>query len=355
VLLALAIAGWMIGRGLEAALVISDLAAGAGDSLFKRLTPPPARRPVVFAGHGGDLYLPAQGARGAMVLVPGAAREGKDDPRLIAFAHTLARARFAVLVPDIASLRALEVSAADAGVLADGVRWLAAEHGGGAVGIAAISYAAGPALLAALGEARVDMVVAVGGYHDLVRVLTFFTTGFVDGVPRQPNAYGKWVFVASNAGRLYDSADREVLRMIAALKMADPETPVDALAARLGPEGQAVMRLLDNRDPARVPALISALPPQVRGEIEALDLARRDLSKLRAKLFLIHGKDDRIVPAGESVSLAAAVPHAELALLDHLAHADLGPGSVIDFYALWRIVDDLLGERDRMAKGLGRG
>jgi len=349
VLAGLAVSGWgCAGRNLEAALLISDLAAGAGDSPFKRLTPVPSRQAVAFGPHRGDLYLPGDGDTGAIVLVPGAARAGKDDPRLVAFATSLARARFAVLVPDIASLRALEVSAADADVIVDGVRWLAQGHGGGAIGIAAISYATGPAVLAALAEPRVDLVVAVGGYHDLARVVGFFTTGYIDGVRRQPNAYGKWVFVASNAGRLYDSADRELLRLIALRKLADLEAPVDDLTARLGPEGGAVMRLLDNRDPAKVRDLIAALPPPIRREMDDLDLARRDLSGLHAKLFLVHGKDDRIVPAGESAALAAAVPKAELALLDHLAHADLEPGGLADSYALWRIVADLLDERDRL-------
>ncbi|HYB10744.1 MAG TPA: hypothetical protein VEJ16_13830, partial [Alphaproteobacteria bacterium] len=48
----------------------------------------------------GDLYG-NDGARAALLLVPGAAETGKDDPRLIAFARGLADHRFLVLVPNL--------------------------------------------------------------------------------------------------------------------------------------------------------------------------------------------------------------------------------------------------------------
>src|SRR5438105_13860207 len=48
----------------------------------------------------GDVYLPAQ-PRAGILFVPGAVEKGKDDPRVAAFANALARADFAVLVPDL--------------------------------------------------------------------------------------------------------------------------------------------------------------------------------------------------------------------------------------------------------------
>jgi hypothetical protein len=94
-------------RPIEAALVLADLRAGAAPSLFKRLTPRPERQKLTATVGDrrltGDLYLPGDKAGAGLVLVPGAARDGKDDPRLVALAQTLARARFVVLVPDMAS------------------------------------------------------------------------------------------------------------------------------------------------------------------------------------------------------------------------------------------------------------
>lgn len=348
-------AQWSL-RPFEAALILADLDAGTDNSLFKRLTPRPERQKLAVQVDGrplnGDLYLPGDKAGAGLVLVPGAAREGKDDPRLVALAQTLARARFLVLVPDIPNLRAQEVASGDRTAIADAARFLLDERRAPRAGVAAVSYAALPAVLAALEEPRIDFVATIGAPYDLTAIVTFFTTGFFrdqPGAPWQratPNAYGKWAFVKANARRLDDSGDRALLRAIAERKMTTPEAPLDDLTAKLGPQGRSVMALLGNDDPAKVPALIRALPPGIRAEMAALDLAPRDLSRLQARLFLVHGRDDRIIPWTESAALARMAPHAELALLDNLAHADLRPGTAGDAFNLWRILVHLLAERD---------
>jgi len=347
-------------RPVEALLLLADLGSGASNSLFKQVTPRPDRQPLSVTIDGrtltGDLYLPAAKAGAGLVLVPGAAREGKDDPRLVALAQALARARFLVLVPDIANLRAQEIAATDRQPIQDAARFLLDERRMPGVGVAAISYAGIPALLAALEEPRIDFVVTVGAPYDLSAIITFFTTGFFRDGPgqdwqrAQPNAYGKWVFVKANAKRLDDSGDRALLAGIAERKMADEASDVTDLTARLKPQGRAVMALLDNTDPAQVPALMAALPPRIRAEIAAMDLAARDLSQMAAKVFLIHGRDDRIIPWTESAALARAAPKAELTLLDNLAHADIKPGQAADAFALWRAVTHLLAERDALAE-----
>ena len=349
-------------RAIEAADVLADVAAGDGPSRLKRLRPEPKRTPVVYqvAGrrHAGDIYEPGDGAVAALVLVPGVARAGKDDPRLVAFAKTLARARFAVLVPDIENLRALKVSRADAGNIADAVQYLARRGGTGedpSVGLVAISYAVGPALLAALEEntgRRVRFVLAIGGYYDIEAVVTFFTTGYfreqADGPWRhlEPNAYGKWIFVRNNADRLTARADRAALADIAERKLKNLTAEIGDLVAKLGPEGRAVHALLVNDDPQRAPALIAALPLAVRADMVALDLKNQDLSKLAARLILVHGRDDAIIPYSESKALAAVAPRAELYVVDSLAHVDLGLSGLIDTVVLWRAVYRLLAERD---------
>ena len=361
VVLIAALAGLAIASGcstahMEAGLVLGDLAAGPGPSTLKRVTARPDRQTVTWTIDGrrntGNIYLPAEKAKAGLVLVPGAAKEGKDDPRLVALAQTLARARFLVLVPEIPHMRAQEVSGADRQPIADAVRYLDTERRVPGTGIAAISYAAVPAILAALDEPKVDFVITVGGLYDLTAVVTFFTTGHYREMPgqpwrtAQPNAYGKWVFIKANARRLDDSGDRALLSAIAERKMASLDAPIDDLTGRLGPQGRSVMALLDNTEPDREPALLAAQPAPIKAEIAGMDLATRDLSALKARLFLVHGRDDRIIPWTESAALARMAPHAELTLLDNLAHADLKPGNAGDTYALWLVVAHLLAERD---------
>jgi pimeloyl-ACP methyl ester carboxylesterase len=348
-------------RGYEAALVLADIAAREQPSRLKRVTPAPQRQAIAFSIDGrpyrGDLYLPGDSPRSALLLAPGAAEEGKDDPRLVAFATTLARARFTVLVPDIASLRELQVNPGNVGEIRDAFAWLVSRQElapGGRGGMVAFSYAAGPAILAAL-EAeireRTGFILAVGGYHDLGQVLTFFTTGWFrqDGNWQylEPNEYGKWVFVLSNLGRLEAPADRVLLRAMARRKMADLEASLDDLAGQLRGQGRALYAFITNRDPLQAPALLQQLPAGIRGDIAALDLSSKDLSRLGARLLLIHGYDDSIIPYTESIALAAAVPkgQARLFLVDGLAHVDLEPG-LRSRFRLWRAILALLAERD---------
>jgi len=281
----------------------------------------------------------------------------------VAFATTFARARFAVLVPEIPNLRTQRLGPEDAQPIGAAIRYLsgcvAPAERAGAVGVAAISYAAGPAFLAALAPANRDLVgflTAIGGYYDVEAVLTFFTTGYFREGPeapwryRAPNAYGKWVFVRANAARLSGPSDQAVLAEIAARKLEELDADIADLRPRLGPEGRAVMALLDNQDPDRVPALIARLPAPIRADLEALDLERRDLSPMPFDLILLHGRDDPIIPATESQALAAAAPDgkASLYVIDRLSHVELSPGALLDGIGLWRALYRLLSRRDAM-------
>jgi pimeloyl-ACP methyl ester carboxylesterase len=319
-----------------------------------------SRSEITWPHRGGavaaDLYRPAE-PLAALVLAPGLGRDGRRDARLVAFATALARARFTVMVPDVPNFQAQRVAASDGDLLADALRHLLGRpEGQGPVGIAAVSYAVGPAMLAALSPdlaPRIAVVAAIGGYYDTESVVTFFTTGYFRedaDAPwhrRMPNAYGKWVFVLANAERIADARDRTSLDAMARRKLDRLDADVADLSEGLGPEGQSVVALLANADPARVSDLIAALPPAVRDDLVGLSLASRDLHALRAQVILIHGRDDAIVPYSESLALGRALPPGQVhvALLDSLAHADLGPGGIGDGFRLWQAAYALMRAR----------
>jgi pimeloyl-ACP methyl ester carboxylesterase len=345
ILAILVLAGWLVWPWVEAGRVLYDL-VGRAELVASVQT---VLYTVGDRHHSGDLYAPYHPSGVGLVIVPGAAELGKDDPRLRRFAAVLAHAGFTVLVPEIPTQMAMHVGPENIDDVADAADWLAARQK--RVGAAAISYGVGPAILAALREGdKLHFLVGVGGYDDLTAVIGFFTTGwyFEDGhwEKRMPNAYGKWVFVKSNAARLTDSGDRTLLDLMAERRMADPQAPLDGLARRLTSTGRSIYDLLANGDPVRVPALIDNLPPSIRDDILALDLRGRDLSGLKAHLLLIHGQGDAIIPAGESRKLAAAVPSARLFLVDDLAHADWTPGKIGGMFTLLRATRALLAERE---------
>jgi pimeloyl-ACP methyl ester carboxylesterase len=359
--------GWLLpagcspGRNWEAALLLSDIAAGQKPSALKRWTPSPERRPIAFTVDGkhyrGDLYRPANGIRAGLLLIPGAAEEGRDDPRLVAFAMSLARVHFAVLVPELTGLRQLQVGPENIIEVADAFRWLVADAElvpEGRAGMVAFSYAAGPALIAALRESirnRVRFIFAVGGYYDLEQTLTFFTTGYYCYQGRwqylKPLDYGKWAFVASNIHRLRDPRDRRLFRAMARRLFMDPSASVEDLAARLGKEGRSLYNLVTNRNPCRVPQLLADLPAAIRQDISALNPAEKNLTRLEAHLILVHGYEDPMIPFTQSIELAEALPpdQTELFLVHGLVHVDIKPG-FFDRWRMWLAVRALLKARD---------
>jgi acetyl esterase/lipase len=359
------LAGCSFSRLGESMRVLEDVQAGAGPSALKEETPAPTCSTITYRRNGvqrvADLYRPGSGepALAGLLLVPGADPDGKDDPRFVAFAESLARARFEVIAPDIPGLRELRVRAADSDHIRDALVLLSnrrAEAGDATVGVVAISFATGPttiALLSPEAKGRAHFMLYIGGYYDIEAVITFFTTGWYrdggDGEMkyRPPNSYGKWFFAVSNADFIDDPYDRALIDWMGRRRLDDPDADLSQVVPRLGPQGRAVYDLLTNTDPDRVPELLARQPPRARAEIAALDLKRLDLSGLAARFLLVHGNDDRVIPETQSIAFAARVAQAELYLLDSMQHVDPKPAGFGDKMRMLSMMYDFLTERDR--------
>jgi dienelactone hydrolase len=336
----------------EAVLVMWDVAAGGQPTLWQEITDRPTEHVARWPDGEGDLYTPASEVRAAMVLVPGAAVMGRDEPRLKALARSFARAGIVVLVPELPEVRRLALSRADAGRVASALRQLRRWQPHQPIGVAAVSYAVAPALIAALQEAPA-FVVGIGGYRDTEAAIRFVTTGAFRPLddPREfrvtPNRYGRWAFLLANAGRLDDPEDGYILQQIAHARFLDPSADVQRLVTQLGPQGRAVMALVENGDPDAVTRLMAALPERVRKEIDGLNLALYDLSRLRGHLILVHGRTDPLVPYSESQALAAAASNARVSLflVDDIGHIEFNAVTVANALKIGQAVDALLGER----------
>ncbi|HKU95292.1 MAG TPA: hypothetical protein VJR58_08450, partial [Vineibacter sp.] len=303
-----------------------------------------------------DLYTPSGRPRAALLLAPGAAVLGRDEPRLIALARSIARAGFIVMVPELPAVRRLALSRADADVLADALRVLRRQQPDLPLGVMAISYGVGPALIATLEpdlDGKVDFVVGIGAYHNTDEVIRFITTGTYRRIGdgrlhrRAPNQYGRWVFMSANADRVADPADAALLQQAAKRKLADPASATTDLRPRMGADAAAVLDLMENDDPDRVTTLVAALPESIRQDIDALNLALHDLRSLRAQLILIHGRDDTMIPFTESEALAAAVPkgNASLYLVDNIGHVEFDSVSLANAWTMWSAIDRALSWR----------
>lgn len=344
----------------EAAFILADVAAGDGPSAYKNSVPAPQRTAISWTIDGrpnhGDLYVPATGARARLVLVPGLAALGKDDPRLVAFANTLGRAGFLVLVPEIANLREFRAHPDDALVLADAALFLSREYDAGhlprTAGFAALSYASGPAVLAAMDPRIAEttpFVLSIGGYYSMNDVLTFVTTRkfrLHDDDQWQtgnPASYATWAFLRANAAGADDPRDIDLLTRIADAKLEDENANVEPLSFQLGPEGRAIFDLMTNTDPEAVAGMVARLPPRLRQGLAALDLSQQDLSRLKARMILLHGSDDPMIPSTESRRFAAAIDNVHLAVIAEITHVEFnGASDVIDGIKMVLAMRDML-------------
>lgn len=349
-----------IHKGGEATLLLADTAGLAALSTLD--TRPRAGREAIDYRIGeqqyqADLYRTRETPLAGIVMVHGAVELGRNDPRLIPFATTMARSGFAVLVPDLPAMREFRITADEVRIVVDAVRHLDSSGDllpGGRIGLVAFSVAAGLAVLAALEPEirdRVQFVLTVGGYYDLPQALIYSTTGYYrqDGEWRyqKQNEYGKWLFILSNIQRLESERDQRLLGIIVERKLYSADADVSDLTPRLGPQGRDVYHYLSNEDPERSLELMARMPKTIRDDLQALNLADKDLTQLKARLLLVHGVDDNIIPYTESLALAAAMPQdqAELFIVKGLFHVetDVGP---LDALRLWQAFHTLLGERD---------
>ena len=258
-----------------------------------------------------DLWHPGGREHGpwpGLVLVHGLTPDGKRDARLAWTADRLARAGFAVAVPELPALRAQRLRPDDALIVRDTLDAPRRPPVGaaGPVAVIAVSVGLGPVALAlddpALAE-RVRVVLALGGYADARELIRYFTTGaYAFGATEGRRGRGSGPRRSVPRPEPRPSARRAgPRRRRGALLEGRPRRP-DA-----GPGARAVLALLQNRDPARVDALLDALPAETRALLETLSPARH-LGRTRARLLLVHGRDDPAIPFTESLRLAAAAP-----------------------------------------------
>ena len=248
-------------------------------------------------------------------------------------------------VPELPALRAQRLQPDDALVVRDTLERLTAHPSvrRGPVAVIAVSVGLGPVALAlddpAMAE-RVRVVLALGGYADARELVRYFTTGaYAFGgatgqVAVDPALAGS--FLARNLDLLPDARDRT------AVGGALEGRPAGADA---GPGARAVLALIQNRDPARVDALLDALPPETRALLEALSPARH-LGRTQTRLLLVHGKEDPAIPFTESLRLAAATPdRSRLVLVGLIGHVEgQAPAwhRLVDLMRLWTVSYELL-------------
>ncbi|HEV8682667.1 MAG TPA: alpha/beta hydrolase [Actinomycetota bacterium] len=314
--------------------------------------PRPAAAPVsrvvaTIGGVPGDLYSPGQPAP-AIVLIPGAAPGGKDDPRVIRVARALARAKRVVFVPtlelaerrfvdeDIDRIARCTAALADHQLARGRVTLLGFSYGG-SFGLVA---AADPRL-----DGKLAQVAVFGAYYDLIGLVQAVTTGvsLVDGrrIPWQGHPMAQPILRA-RAVTLAPGKEQNALLM--ALEDESPEG--------LSPRARAIYDLLVNEDPARTFDLAARLPRPARDLLSRFSPSSV-ASQIDVPVVAMHSTDDPAVPFGEALRLERGIPGTRLVNVEVFRHVDFSlssPNAWLqasdDLWNAWRFTSWILAAQE---------
>lgn len=325
-----------------AGLLLEALGTGAPRPLAADVE----RREVRLDGVTGDLYTTG-GDAPPVLLLPGAAPDGRSDRRVVRLARAMARSDRTVLVPEL-SLFDAEIDLRDVDRVVRAVVALATRHDQQVV-VLGFSFGGSLGMVAAAdprAAGSVRLVATFGSYVDLVGVVQAATTGTSVVAGRQVpwEVPDRAAEVVSGIAEGLVPPEQRAAFAAAVAAGGDP--------TGLAPEGAAVLALVTNRDPDRTRALAARLDPGARAVLAAhspSDVAGRlrDVPVLAA-----HSRDDPAVPYAELLRVQEVLPHARTLTVQSFEHVDLdATGSVRevagDVGTSWRFVRRVLAAQER--------
>jgi dienelactone hydrolase len=366
--LLLAAAAWRDLHGLALVVRAADL-QGLGRRLADldtvRIREWPVAIPLRTGSMRGRAYAPVGTARHTALVVSGLHPAGIDEPRLTVLARRLAEAGVTVVTPEIPELARFEITPAVTDHIEDAALWLATRSGlaaGGRVGLMGVSFSGALAIVAAGRSSLRDRLLYVfsfGGHDDLRRVIEYFCAG-ADGdtAATTPAAhdYGVAIVLLNVADRLVPAEQVVPLREAVGRYLwasyldrvdrpgAQREFAALREIARTLPEPSAtLLRHVNDREVAR---LGPRLRPHIGVYVDQPALSPSRSPAPSARVYLLHGRGDTVVPAAESRHLASRlrgrVP-VRLLVTDLISHAEADqPARVTDVLELASFWGDIL-------------
>ena len=306
------------------------------------------------------VFRPAGSISRAVLLVGGVHREGIDEARLRMLAGELAATGRVVVTPEIDDLLHYRVTPLVTDTIEDVAKWMTSRDdlGAGRIGVIGVSFSGGLSIVAAGRSpvrAHIAYVLSLGGYGNLPRVMRYLCTG--EGGPQPPHAYAVAVLLHQSAELVVPA--EQVLGLRHAIELFLEASVVNrtdaARATRLFSElrsrsssmpdpSASLVRALADGDVASVGARLAPHLPQL-GQDAALSPDRSPPPL--APVYLLHGADDRVIPAEESTRLAEhlrAHTHVRTLISSFLSHADVAEApsarATLEMIAFWKAVLD---------------
>ncbi len=311
-------------------------------------------RHMVPTRHGdvpAQFYMPATVSERAVLVMPGFNSNGLDEARLAALAEDIAASGYPVMALALPDLQQFRLTPAATDVIEDAVAWMAKQPrltSDGRVGIIAVSFSGGLAIVAAGRDSirdQVAYVVSLGGHGNMLRVMKYLATGIaptVDGLSNHaPHDYGVAVILNTLADRGVVPNDQAAplreaietyLRASQATVISDAAAaPIFAqartMAESLPEPSRTYMQYVNERDVKRLGAVL--VPHLDQAGVNDPALSPELASAPAASTFLLHGYDDNIIPPAESVLLAehlrAKGVRTKVLLSGLITHASVNP------------------------------
>lgn len=282
-----------------------------------------------------DMYRPSgDERRAAMIFYIGVGPE-RRNPHVVRVSKALARTGLVVLVPVSPELSRFRVTASEPENVVAAFEYLQRQPLVDPERIGMMGISAGGSLMAVAAtdpriRDEVRLIEIFGGYYDSDNVLSALTL-------RKIQVEGEW------RAWTPEPVSVDVFRdmMLETLPPADrkPLVPLfqqtsSTIPQGLSPPARALAELLVNRDPARVEALTAALPPATEALLTNISPESR-IGELRTEVFLMHDRDDHIIPFTESrrfrdgAAAAREVHLTELRLFRHVEPSGGGPVALV--------------------------
>ncbi|HYO55240.1 hypothetical protein [Archangium sp.] len=347
-------------RGLSLVARVAGMDDGLAGRVSRWGTGPVSEEDARIPSRHGPLrarlFRPEHPRGRTVLLTPGVHADGIDEPRLVKLARALSAGGLTVITPELPDLLLYQITPREPDMLEDAALWSSAQPElapDGRVGLMGISFAGGLSVVAAGRPSLADKVAftfSLGGHGELSRVLAFLCTGAEPGGQhREPHDYGVAVILLNVAGQLVPPEQVEPLRAgiltflsASHLTLRDARRAEEtfARARRMQsemPEPSAtLLKYVNERD---VAALGPLLLPYTKSFASDPSLSPERSPAPPSPVYLLHGTDDSVIPAIESVLLARWLePRTEVQLLltPLISHAELDRRK--DLADVWRLV-----------------
>lgn len=262
---------------------------------------------------------------GTLIFIHGMSALGREDPRIVHLAGALADAGYRVLIPDFPSIRALEIRRQQPDEVLAQLETLAADRKlvPGVFSLMAVSFSSVFVLRAACSKrlaSRICGLCLIGGYYDVGAVCSFLIRA------NRSDPYGRLLILRSYYREVEPQSEafhRVLDRCISENIEEKNAWSADQALDRSDPMEAFVYRILT--DPVEREGLekkvTRAFGEGWRGYRSKLNFIYQD-----TPVFLIHGRNDRLIPSGESKRLARRLAEqkilAYLCVTRFLSHGD---------------------------------